>query len=298
MALPDFLIIGAQKCGTTWLADQLGRHPEVFMAAEEIHFFDKANNFDRGVGWYEEHFTGGQGRLIGEKTPDYLWTGSEGAEGHVADAHRRLHGVLPEAKLIIVVRNPVDRAMSALTHLIRTRRVSPLHSVDALLLGDKQRLIHGHGVLEKGMYHRQLHSYAELFPPEQMLILIFEEDIAERPAEGMRKVLDFLGLEPAVGDRSNGAERNASRRSRIRLISDYYFPPLRPISGLLDRFSSPWKPALNPISQHALYQLYEEDTRLLFRWLNRAVPDSWLEPDRRRKISNAKPGLPSESSVS
>ena len=133
MALPDFLIIGAQKCGTTWLADQLGRHPRSSWPPRRFTSSTRQTiSTEEWAGTKKEHFTGGQGRLIG-KTPDYLWTGSEGAEGHVADAHRRLHGVLPEAKLIIVVRNPVDRAMSALTHLIRTRRVSPLHAVDALL---------------------------------------------------------------------------------------------------------------------------------------------------------------------
>ena len=78
--LPNLLIIGAQKCGTTWLARMLGQHPDVFMAEEEIHFFDRAHNFARGTAWYESHFAAAAGQsAVGEKTPDYLWAEGRGA---------------------------------------------------------------------------------------------------------------------------------------------------------------------------------------------------------------------------
>ncbi|MEO8201894.1 MAG: sulfotransferase domain-containing protein [Gemmatimonadota bacterium] len=285
MALPDFLIIGAQKSGTTWLADQLARHPLVYMAPREIHFFDKEHNWNRGQPWYETHFAEAEGRLIGEKTPDYLWTGVEGAEGHMPDAHRHLYATVPNARLIVVLRNPVDRAISALTHLIRTRRVPPVHAMDALLMGDKQKLIQGHGIVEKGYYHRQLVAYAELFRPSQLLVLIFETDIAVRPADGMEKIWSFLGLPPALIHRSTGAERNSSRRSRLRLLSDYYLPFLRPVSRIFDRMGPPWKPALSSSDITMLYQLYEEENRLLFEFLNQPVPEAWLRPDLRASDS-------------
>jgi hypothetical protein len=278
VALPDFLIIGAQKSGTTWLADQLSRHPLVFMAPEEIHFFDKQHNYRRGVEWYGRFFTEGKGKLIGEKTPDYLWTGVAGAEGHMPDAHRHIRTLLPDSRLLVVLRNPVHRALSALTHMVRTRRVSPGHLVDDLLLGKKRTLIEGHGVIEKGFYHQQLMAYAELFPPEQILVLIFEEDIADRPDRGLDRVCDFLEIHHIPPHVSSGRERNASRRSRLRLLADYYLPPFRPFTRLLDRLGHPWKPVLRRASAETLYGLYRDENARLFEWLGRPMPASWSDP--------------------
>src|SRR5262249_40448697 len=74
MASPNFIIIGAQKSGTTWLARHLRNHPEVFLVRGEIHFFDKDFNFARGRDWYESQFAAATThRAIGEKTPEYLW---------------------------------------------------------------------------------------------------------------------------------------------------------------------------------------------------------------------------------
>ena len=145
MRLPDFLIIGAQKSGTTWLADQLSFHPGIFMVPDEIHYFDKAQNFCRGLQWYSHHFeNAGPTQLAGEKTPDYLWANGDGTEGHLADVHQKLYQTLPAARLIVVLRNPVERALSALTHLVRTRRIAPPLNVDELLLGTKHHRIRGH----------------------------------------------------------------------------------------------------------------------------------------------------------
>lgn len=98
---------------------------------------------------------------------------------------------LPHAKLIISLRNPVERAISAVHHIIRSGRISPLHSVDDLLVGKKHYLVEGHGVIDKGRYYRQIKAYSEYFDQTQMLILIFEKDIVQNPSLGLKKCAIF-----------------------------------------------------------------------------------------------------------
>jgi Sulfotransferase domain len=287
MRLPDFLIIGAQKCGTTWLADQLGRLPGVFMAPTEIHFFDKAENWGR-IEWYARHFEfAGRDQLVGEKTPDYLWAMGEGAEGHLPDVHHNLHRTLPEARLIIVLRNPVERALSALTHLIRTRRVAPWHGVDELLVGRKHHLIRGHGLISKGFYFRQLAAYGTLFRKDQMLVLVFEEDVVNQPKVGLRRSCEFLSLPVSQPALLGGAEQNASRRSRLRLLADFCFPPGRPMSRLFDRVAPAWKPVPSDDTIAELYDTYAAENERLFQWLGRPMPAAWLRPPSSAATSSA-----------
>lgn len=276
MRLPDFLIIGAQKSGTTWLADQLSLHPDIFMVPDEIHFFDKAQNYCRGLGWYARHFENAQPRQkAGEKTPDYLWANGDGAEGHLSDVHIKLYQALPSARLIVVLRNPVERALSALTHLVRTRRIAPPHNIDDLLLGKKHHRIRGHGVIGKGFYYRQLMAYARLFNREGILVLIFEEDIARAPDEGLRRACSFLGVGPMTSQSSQAVHRNASRRSLLRLLADFYFPPARPVSRVIDTIAPAWKPKPSGRAMDELYQTYAAENEKLFRWLGRPMPRSW-----------------------
>jgi hypothetical protein len=276
MRLPDFLIIGAQKSGTTWLADQMSFHPKVFMAPDEIHFFDKAQNFSRGIEWYSRHFeNAAPGQMTAEKTPDYLWANGDGAEGHLPDVHLKLYQTLPGARLIAVLRNPVERALSALTHLVRTRRIAPPHNVDDLLLGKKHNLIRGHGVIGKGFYYRQLTAYARLFNRSQLLVLIFEDDIASAPEEGLRRTCSFLGIHSIEPQSSGSVHQNASRRSRLRLLADYYLPPIRPVSRMIDRIAPAWKPRPSNRTMDELYQTYAAENEKLFKWLGRPMPFSW-----------------------
>ncbi|MGH7629885.1 MAG: sulfotransferase family protein, partial [Gemmatimonadales bacterium] len=190
MALPNFLIIiGAQKAGTTWLAYQLRQHPDVFMPSREVHFFDSAGNFEKGLAWYEGHFEDARGkRVIGEKTPEYCWVGGRGP-GHLPEVHRNIHAALPEVRLIMILRNPVDRAVSHLTHLIRAGQVGPLERVDDLLVGRRRQLVTDIGVIDRGRYVYQIAAFRELFDPRQLLVLVYEEDGSRAAPDGPREGL-------------------------------------------------------------------------------------------------------------
>ena len=117
MALPDFIGIGASKCGTTWLHELLSQHPDVYMPTKrkEIDYFNFDENFEQGIEWYESFFpdaeSAKQYKTIGEFTPRYLDNSGKCAQ--------RIASMPSVEKLIIMVRNPIDRAYSQYCHSVK-----------------------------------------------------------------------------------------------------------------------------------------------------------------------------------
>lgn len=183
-ALPDFVIIGAPKCGTTFFYHLLTKHPHVEAAAnKEPHFFDLL--FDEGVEWYRQCFVpprwkDGHKTVTGEGTPSYLF------HPHAAE---RMAEVVPRARLMVLLRNPVDRAYSAYYHQVRnggeTRTFE--EAIEASLAGPRR------GQLSQGVYVDHLVRWSRFFGDEQMLVLK-SEDFFEYPREVLERVLDFLDL--------------------------------------------------------------------------------------------------------
>lgn len=277
MPLPNFLIIGAQKSGTTWLMQRLRQHPDVYMPTEEIHYFDKEYNYKKGVSWYRRFFQEVQDEAaIGEKTPDYYWTNREGAEGHLPHVHQNIHDLLPEARLLLVLRNPVDRAVSAVNHLVRTGRVSPRYSIDELLVGDQKHLVEDHGVIDYGRYYQHIQTYLTCFDPSQLLILIFEEDIVEAPHEGLSKVTSFLEVDPSFPFTGVNTRNNPSSLSKAGLYLQYYLPVFRPLIRGIDKYVTRSTDKRRPTERtlRRLHEIYREENEKLFRFLGRRI-SSW-----------------------
>src|SRR5690348_7876706 len=113
--LPTFLIIGAQKSATRWLRYNLGLHPDVYAAETEIQFFNDGKRFNElGTDWYRAQFApAGDATYVGEATPGYMFWRHRPAV--VSD---RIHSVVPDVRLIAILRNPIDRAHSAMLHHI------------------------------------------------------------------------------------------------------------------------------------------------------------------------------------
>lgn len=199
--LPDFLIIGAQKSGSTSLYNYLVRHPHVLPSlAKEIHFFD--NNYGRGTEWYRAHFaaeTKGRDFQVGEATPYYLF--------HPL-CPARIAAVVPDAKLLVILRNPIDRAYSHYQHELR-RHHEWLSFEEAIereserLAGETERMLRNesfysvahqrHSYLARGRYSEQLQGWFQLFPRDQFLIRDIEAFRTE-PGKIYSEVLDFLDL--------------------------------------------------------------------------------------------------------
>jgi hypothetical protein len=278
--LPDFLIIGVQKSGTTWLAHLLRQHTDVYMPEGEVHFFDKVHNYQKGEEWYRECFADAEAeQTVGEKTPDYIWTNGTGVEGHDPDVHKNVYRTLPDAKLIVLFRNPVNRAVSATKHIIRSGRVSPRHSLDDLLVGDKHDLIAGHGVLEYGYYDKHLAAYLDLFSRSQILALFFEEEVVASPRDGFEKVAQFLSLSGTKEIEGVEERVNAHEVSLLELYANYYAPRL---GGLARRLRSIFPQQIAPPSSETIARLYEHyagHNQRLAELIERPLPESWKAPD-------------------
>jgi len=174
----DFIIIGAAKSATTWLQTQLQSDPGVYMPDPELHYFSR--EYGRGEDWYLSQFSeDGAGRLVGEKSNSYLY---------VPEAPGRLHRHLPHAKLIVQLRNPVERAYSNYCMLFRRGEVSGdiANYIDPSL-GENMRF------LVAGNFASHLQSYIDLFGREALLILFFE-GVLDDPERQMSRVRAHLGL--------------------------------------------------------------------------------------------------------
>ncbi len=201
---PDFLILGAQRGGTTSLFRSLERHPDIVGSTrKEIHYFDY--QFERGDRWYRGHFPLASRRraqpalLTGEATPYYL---------ACPQAPRRAASKVPQARLIALLRNPVDRAWSHY-RMARGQKKEILSFEDALhaeperLRGEYEKLVaddtyyslayHRQSYLERGVYLPQIQRWLEHYPSEQMLLLV-SEDFYHDPALIYTQVCRFLGL--------------------------------------------------------------------------------------------------------
>lgn len=211
-ARPTFLIIGAQKAGTSWLHRQLDAHPAVFVTRrKELQHFSNRANHARGLDTYLAHFAeaGVRHRARGESTPNYLWTdiGHETAYGgaHADDpAFRagtpaRIAAELgTDLRLVVLLRDPVDRAISAFYHHLRARgggRIDP----DAPFSENARR----YGIVTMGMYAAHLTRWLEHFPSERFLVVI-QEEMQRNPVEAIGAVQHHLGVRRRIPD---GLER-------------------------------------------------------------------------------------------
>jgi hypothetical protein len=187
MTYPNFLIIGAMRCGTTSLARALAAHPDVFVPpAKELHFFDSlAGNPIEYAAQFE---LGADRTAIGEATPAYMYLPS---------AVERMHRLLPGARLIVLLREPVARAYSHYWHN-RARGHEHLDFLDAIaaeesrLMGSQSERLR-YSYLDRGRYLRQLEDVSRFYPEDQLLVLLFEELVA-RPETAWAQVCAFLDV--------------------------------------------------------------------------------------------------------
>lgn len=184
--LPNLIIIGAMKCGTSALHHYLSLHPEISMSKEkELNFFIHERNWARGLTWYESNFTG-DAKIYGESSPDY--TNYPFHSGVPA----RMHSIIPEAKLIYMVRDPIERIISQYMHNrwsgLETRSISEaLRGADGVPLEETR-------YIRRSKYYMQLEQYLEYFPIANILILS-QEELFQRRQRTLQKVFQFLGVD-------------------------------------------------------------------------------------------------------
>lgn len=256
-ALPDFLIIGTKRGGTTSVWNWLVRHPNVapmFPSLQQIkspHYFDI--HYDRGERWYRSHFPSksalgraaqrdGIRPLTGEASPYYLF--------HPLAPERVQHTV-PKARLIVLLRNPVDRAYSNYWER-RGSNAEPLPTFEAAIDAEEERLrgeterilaepgYHSahhdwHSYLARGRYDEQLARWLDRFGRDQLLIMPFE-DLRTDPNRAYRAVQEFLSLPvvepPRLAHHNKLPVPPMSRATRERLV-EYYRPSNARLTELL-----------------------------------------------------------------
>lgn len=228
---PDFLIIGAQKAGTTWLWEKLNLHPGTSLPKEkEIHFFGGVENYQRGADWYYNHFSDlNPDKITGEASTTYLydripyWYNKSDqleVDTSLPTIPELITRELPDIKIIVLLRDPVWRAVSAYKHWMRKGNISPFLGLkETALRYPKIRII------ECGHYGRYLKLWREYVPNEKMLILVFEEDIVKHPEDTLKKLFRFLNLD--TGLKLDDVEKPVHKSwTWNRTILEYYAAPV------------------------------------------------------------------------
>ena len=239
MVKPTFLVIGVQKGGTTSLMRHLNLHKEIFFHQGEMAFFSNDNSYKTGTKEYEKKFNKGladhiqwmksnkkinkKPKIYGEKTPEYIYN---------REALERIHKYNPKMKLIVVLREPISRAYSQWNmyqkkknHHLRGKKFKDM--IDEYIKKfnldfnkpDKFNLI------KRGVYIYQLANVFQLFPRDQVLILI-KEDYEKKPVETLNKIFDFLGVEKIKSKNNVNYKNNVHKKQYETKISKTDFTKL------------------------------------------------------------------------
>jgi hypothetical protein len=264
---PDFLLIGAQKCGTSWLFRQLLQHPECYLSPEKEggYFFwsSTRNEADRDVFRREYETAGRRHRVSGEATSIYFWTrtGSvwdehpDGSETSVpARVREELGG---DVRILLSLRDPVERALSAFVHYLRS---GELEFGQGLFDAGTHN-----GIIHMGFYARHLAHWLEYFEPERFLILNFEEHIVARPQQTLARIFRFLRIDDTFMPGNPGGVVFPGLRRRWRDHTLMATDPEGVDQPIADR---------SVVSE--LQDMYRADVESLDRMLGRDFSRSWV----------------------
>ncbi|MEB3359690.1 MAG: sulfotransferase [Synechococcales bacterium] len=264
--LPDFLIIGAMKCATTTLHRQLAAQPGLFMPdLKEPNFFSDDHQYAKGMDWYRSLFAAAQPEdQCGEASTHYT------KRPTYPQACDRLHQALPTAKLIYVMRHPVERLISHFIH------EWTLHNVPK----DIHRAIATHPeLIAYSQYSRQLRPYLETFGPDRILP-VFAERLFHDPQAELARICKFIGYPqfPHWVEQTGQTHRSSDRIRRNALVDALVDPPILAAlrrrlvpkgvrSWVRRQLSMQEKPVPNPQCQQQLTEIFDADLAVLGKWL-------------------------------
>jgi hypothetical protein len=293
--LPNFLIIGAAKGGTTSLYDYFSQHPEIYMSpVKEPRFFalenEKLNfqNPDQAINQtsvttlseYLKLFDGVSSEIaVGEASPLYMYS---------AKAVDRIAHYIPEAKLIAILRNPVDRAYSCYKHLIALEPHSFAGALEAEDDRIKNNWAHLWHYRQGGYYYTQLQRYFDKFDSKQIRIYLFD-DLIKAPLSITHDAFEFLGVDPKFTP--NLTHKNVSNnpkikslqnivngKSRIRALSKNFFP--KEVRASVARRIRGWNskdfPPMSEDVKKKLIEVYYPDILQLEKLVGRDL-SHWLK---------------------
>lgn len=193
MRLPDFLIVGAPKCGTTTMHEILKQHSQIFLPTEkEIHFFDNNKNFSKGINWYKNYFKNiPKDKIAGDITPSYMYY--DYAIKRIYDTFGR------NVKIIFMLRNPVDRAFSEYSYnlsrgLIKEKNFEKAINLEVLnkdLPPFERRYF---SFISRGYYGQYIQNFLKYFPEENLHFILFEDEFLKDSQKCIKDLQEFLGI--------------------------------------------------------------------------------------------------------
>ena len=272
--LVDFMMIGAQKSGTTSLANQLAQHPQIcFCRTKEPGYFNTHEDWQPHLADYHALYTPQPGQLCGEASTMYTFL-----PDHL-ETHTRLHAYNPALKLIYIMRQPVARVISNYTHnLVRNLDTRP----------PAEAVFADPGYINRSRYGVQIRPYLDLFGRENVLLLLFEEYVQDQPGT-LAQIADFIGVDRAgladidyaAGNQSVGeyylkyegvekfAGSNFFQSVRDRIPAAVRQPVRRLLSNKLEE-----KPDFSPELRREIWRWVEDDVTEIERLLGRRL-DRW-----------------------
>lgn len=224
---PDFIIIGAQKAATTWLWTMLDQHPDTSLPSQkEIHYFGSHELYSKGFDWYCSHFNGlDSSKIIGEASTSYFYDRvpywyNKSDQIEFDETLPLLPDLisqsLPDVKFIVILRDPVYRAISAYFHWMKQGKISPSLGLKKVATEQPKRRI-----LEYGLYAKWLRVWSESVPSNRLRIIFYEEQIAKNADKTLTDIYEYLCLNPGFRPESPGkpVHRNWSW---TRIAFNYY----------------------------------------------------------------------------
>jgi hypothetical protein len=285
----DFLVIGAQKCATSWLYGCLKDHPEIKVPAtkREVEYLG-GDLYDRnGSAWYFDLVKGATAsQVVGDVSVNYL------SDPRSAPLVRRF---LPEVKLVACLRDPIDRAISASTWYTRKSLIAeaPVEEILKLALDAEPGSNHA-DLLSRGLYDAQLARYREFVPADRIHYVLFD-DVARNPKAVLRDLYTFLGVDPDFVPPSLDTKPKHNTYFRPLILLQRLAPKSRVVGKLIDRANQVLlragigkeKPVLSPTLTRQLVDFYQASVNQTSRIVNdsRKAPidlsNLWLEKYRR-----------------
>jgi hypothetical protein len=293
MTLPNFVVIGAMKAGTVSLGHYLDDHPDVFLGRGGIfgepNFFVAEQNWLRGRGWYESLFDGADGAAaIGECSPSYTWAHS------YRGVPERMAQLVPDARLVYLVREPIARMRSMYMHQVSAGRER--RPAEVALLDDRY--------LWPSRYGFQLAAFLDHFDRSQVLV-IASEVLRDRPREALSAAFDHLGVDSAAVDLDKRYQDHRSMDKPVPRLHDLHWLPRRQV-----QLDPRWRPdqrtglarllttrragagdsAIPPELRDRLAERLADDLRRFENLLGHPIPSHWRWSTSMSAASAVAPG--------
>lgn len=296
--MPDFLLIGAMKSGSTSLHDHIERHPDVFAPEnKEPGFFSRDERFARGLAWYQGLFAGAKSnQLCYESSTCYSrWP-------HFGDVVSRIHEHVPDAKLLYIMRHPVSRAYSHYKHEMAERD----YKKSGPIISFEEALAESEEYVDASLYLKQIEQFLKYYPRERFCFVLLD-DLKRDPQATLKIVQQFLGLDVRDDLTEAGMSNPIEHRiAQSKAMQSFDQMRKNPVAGAVARLTPTWVKAkvrelytkssladvlmrgkaqafseklssLAPATRERLLDRFKQPNRELGEFLGREIPSSWFE---------------------